>query len=122
MVRSSMSASHCFAFEQDFIGTWRCIPLCVRRKLDLVGVKLKLSHWLALSQRQRQRPCGLAGYAAEASRTSCGTICEASARDRWQMAWPEDLPPANGCALAAAGTALPPCGAAAPLRTEGAWT
>ena len=47
-------ASHCFAFEQDFIGTWRCIPLCVRRKLDLIGLKLKLSHWLALEQPQRQ--------------------------------------------------------------------
>ena len=49
------SASHCFAFEQDFIGNWRCIPLCVRRKLDLCGVKLKLNHWLALSQDQRQQ-------------------------------------------------------------------
>ncbi|OUW46884.1 MAG: nitrate reductase [Synechococcus sp. TMED187] len=48
------SASHCFAFEQDFIGNWRCIPLCVRRKLDLIGLKLKLNHWLALSQVQRQ--------------------------------------------------------------------
>ena len=48
------SASHCFAFEQDFIGSWRCIPLCVRRKLDLVGVKLKLNHWLSLSKDQRQ--------------------------------------------------------------------
>ena len=48
------SASHCFAFEQDFIGNWRCIPLCVRRKLDLCGVKLKLNHWLELSQEQRQ--------------------------------------------------------------------
>ena len=48
------SASHCFAFEQDFIGSWRCIPLCVRRKLDLCGVKLKLNHWLQLSQDQRQ--------------------------------------------------------------------
>ncbi|MEB3176700.1 MAG: nitrate reductase associated protein [Synechococcus sp.] len=47
-------ASHCFAFEQDFVGTWRCIPLCVRRKLDLMGLKLKLSHWLALEQPQRQ--------------------------------------------------------------------
>ena len=47
-------ASHCFAFEQDFVGTWRCIPLCVRRKLDLIGLKLKLSHWLALEQPQRQ--------------------------------------------------------------------
>ena len=46
--------NHCFAFESDFIGNWRCIPLCVRRKLDLIGVKLKLSHWLELSQDQRQ--------------------------------------------------------------------
>ena len=48
------SSSHCFAFEQDFIGDWRCIPLCVRRKLDLCGVKLKLNHWLLLSKDQRQ--------------------------------------------------------------------
>ena len=48
-------ARHCFAFEQDFIGSWRCIPLCVRRKLDLAGVKLKLSHWLAMTQDQRQQ-------------------------------------------------------------------
>jgi hypothetical protein len=54
MASTSDSSSHCFAFEQDFIGTWRCIPLCVRRKLDLAGVKLKLSHWLALTQNQRQ--------------------------------------------------------------------
>ena len=47
-------ASHCFRFEQDFVGSWRCIPLCVRRKLDLIGLKLKLNHWLALSQAQRQ--------------------------------------------------------------------
>ena len=45
---------HCFAFEQDFIGSWRCIPLCVRRKLDLAGIKLKLSHWLEMTHDQRQ--------------------------------------------------------------------
>ena len=54
MSSRSDSASHCFAFEQDFIGNWRCIPMCVRRKLDLCGVKLKLNHWLQLSQDQRQ--------------------------------------------------------------------
>ena len=54
MVSASDVASHCFAFEQDFICTWRCIPLCVRRKLDLIGLKLKLNHWLALTQEQRQ--------------------------------------------------------------------
>ena len=47
-------ASRCFAFEADFMGSWRCIPLCVRRKLDLSGIKLKLRHWLALDQRERQ--------------------------------------------------------------------
>ena len=36
------------------MGNWRCIPLCVRRKLDLIGVKLKLSHWLEFTQEQRQ--------------------------------------------------------------------
>ena len=47
-------ASHCFEFEKDFIGNWRCIPLCVRRKLDLIGLKLKLSHWLECSSLERQ--------------------------------------------------------------------
>ena len=47
-------AQHCFAFEQDFLGNWRCIPLCMRRKLDLIGLKLKLSHWLAMSQSERE--------------------------------------------------------------------
>ena len=55
MTNVTQSASHCYAFEQDFIGNWRCIPLCVRRKLDLSGVKLKLNHWLALTQDQRQQ-------------------------------------------------------------------
>ena len=55
MASTTQSASHCFAFEQDFIGNWRCIPLCVRRKLDPSGVKLKLNHWLALTQDQRQQ-------------------------------------------------------------------
>ena len=55
MTSPRLQASHCFAFEHDFVGSWRCIPLCVRRKLDLIGLKLKLSHWLELSQAQRQQ-------------------------------------------------------------------
>jgi hypothetical protein len=47
-------AYHCFGFERDFVGNWRCIPLCLRRKLDLAGVKLRLSHWLAMSEIERQ--------------------------------------------------------------------
>lgn len=53
-IPDNAQAQHCFAFERDFVGSWRCIPLCVRRKLDLIGVKLRLQHWLALSQPQRQ--------------------------------------------------------------------
>jgi hypothetical protein len=46
--------NHCFGFEADFVGDLRCIPMAVRRKLDLAGVKLKLSHWNALSDAERQ--------------------------------------------------------------------
>lgn len=46
---------HCFGFEADFVGDLRCIPMAVRRKLDLVGVKLKLSHWGELGAGERQR-------------------------------------------------------------------
>ncbi len=52
---SISEASRCFAFEADFMGSWRCIPLCVRRKLDLAGIKLKLRHWLALDEGERQQ-------------------------------------------------------------------
>jgi hypothetical protein len=34
-----------FAFEQDFAGSLRCIPMITRFKLDLCGVKLTLRQW-----------------------------------------------------------------------------
>ena len=43
----------CFAFEADFSGDLRCIPMAVRRKLDLAGVKLKLQHWSQLTEDER---------------------------------------------------------------------
>ncbi|KEF42031.1 MAG: hypothetical protein ER33_07885 [Cyanobium sp. CACIAM 14] len=45
----------CFGFEADFVDDLRCIPMAVRRKLDLVGIKLKLSHWSRLGESERQR-------------------------------------------------------------------
>ncbi|MEB3194236.1 MAG: nitrate reductase associated protein [Cyanobacteriota bacterium] len=48
-------ASHVFRFEEDFAGDLRCLPMAVRRKLDLAGVKLKLVHWHGLSQGERER-------------------------------------------------------------------
>ena len=49
------SHNHCFAFEADFTADLRCIPMAVRRKLDLAGVKLKLVHWHGLESSERQR-------------------------------------------------------------------
>jgi hypothetical protein len=43
-----------FQFESDFVDSLRCIPMCVRYKLDTCGVKLKLPHWNQLSQTERQ--------------------------------------------------------------------
>jgi hypothetical protein len=47
-------ASTCFGFEADFTSDLRCIPMAVRRKLDLAGVKLKLQHWSELGDAERQ--------------------------------------------------------------------
>jgi hypothetical protein len=49
------TASRIFAFEADFAGDLRCLPMAVRRKLDLAGVKLKLVHWHGLEAEERQR-------------------------------------------------------------------
>lgn len=50
-----------FEFEQDFVGSLRCIPMTVRHSLDTCGVKLKLEHWNQFTQTERQRlvdwPC-----------------------------------------------------------------
>lgn len=43
----------CFGFEADFSSDLRCIPMAVRRKLDLAGVKLKLQHWSELAEDER---------------------------------------------------------------------
>lgn len=47
-------ASPYFAFEQDFVGSLRCIPMSVRHSLDTCGVKLKLEHWNQFNQDERQ--------------------------------------------------------------------
>ncbi|MGB7085927.1 MAG: nitrate reductase associated protein [Phormidesmis sp.] len=47
-------ASSFFEFEQDFVGSLRCIPMSVRHSLDTCGVKLKLEHWNRFSQAERQ--------------------------------------------------------------------
>ncbi|WP_236748208.1 nitrate reductase associated protein [Acetobacter aceti] len=44
-MRIRMRDNHLFIFEMDFADTLRCIPMVVRMKLDLCGVKLSLRQW-----------------------------------------------------------------------------
>ncbi len=50
-----------FQFEADFVDALRCIPMRVRYKLDICGIKLKLHHWHQFTQTERQQlvdlPC-----------------------------------------------------------------
>lgn len=50
-----------FDFELDFAGTLNCIPMIVRFKLDLCGIKLSLKHWNRFDLEDRRqlilRPC-----------------------------------------------------------------
>lgn len=54
MTTSSNAATY-FKFEADFVQTQRCIPMCVRYKLDMSGIKLKLSEWSKLDPGYRER-------------------------------------------------------------------
>ena len=53
-----------FQFESEFVDSLRCIPMVVRKQLDVSGVKLKLNEWSKLSQAQRltvvHKPCDTA--------------------------------------------------------------
>jgi hypothetical protein len=44
-----------FAFEKDFAGALYCIPMAVRRKLDLCGVKVSLKQWNKFALEERER-------------------------------------------------------------------
>ena len=48
-----------FQFEMDFASSLRCIPMQVRYKLDLCGIKLKLPQWSQFSAEDRQMLLGL---------------------------------------------------------------
>ncbi|MBD2777085.1 nitrate reductase associated protein [Iningainema tapete] len=43
-----------FKFEADFVDSLRCIPMLVRCKLDTCGIKLKLSDWNKMTQKERE--------------------------------------------------------------------
>jgi hypothetical protein len=53
-----------FNFERDFAASLRCVPMAVRLKLDLAGIKLTLRQWSRFTVEDRQMlmhlPCGTA--------------------------------------------------------------
>jgi hypothetical protein len=48
-----------FAYEGDVHETLATIPLAVRRKLDLAGLKLSLAGWTAMTRAERLAVCHL---------------------------------------------------------------
>jgi hypothetical protein len=48
-----------FCFEQQFYPTLNRLPLHVRMKLDLTGIKLSLNEWLAFTVEERRVLCQL---------------------------------------------------------------
>jgi hypothetical protein len=68
-----------FAFEDDFVVTLRCIPMAVRFKLDLCGVKVSLRQWSRFTPDDRRdlllQPCERAADIA-AYRTSLIRLIE----------------------------------------------
>lgn len=49
------TGSEIFAFETDFAGALYCIPMVVRRKLDLCGVKVSLKEWNRFALEEREQ-------------------------------------------------------------------
>jgi hypothetical protein len=49
------TSSDIFQFEKDFAGALYCIPMAVRRKLDLCGVKVSLKQWNRFALEEREQ-------------------------------------------------------------------
>jgi len=52
------TSSAIFQFEKDFAGALYCIPMAVRRKLDLCGVKVSLKQWNRFTLEEREQMVG----------------------------------------------------------------
>lgn len=98
-----------FAFESDFVSDLRCIPMAVRRKLDLCGRKLRLQTWLGWNAERRrallQWPDDAVGLAALVEALADETTPLPPACDEpWQGTGP--VPPVVAAATAGLGQAV----------------
>lgn len=65
-----------FQFEMDFASSLRCIPMQVRYKLDLCGIKLKLPQWNQFTSCDRQKLLNLPCQTPEQVQTYRKTLQE----------------------------------------------
>ena len=63
-----------YRFESEIYPTLRLIPLHVRMKLDLTGVKISLKHWLAFGLEERSVLCHLPVVTKEESKVFCSYL------------------------------------------------
>ena len=66
-----------FEFERQFMDAGlRCIPMCVRYKLDTVGIKLSLDVWCKMNRMERVSLATLACYTPEDIRRYDQFLCD----------------------------------------------
>jgi hypothetical protein len=109
-----------FAFEGNVHETLDCVPLTVRRKLDLAGLKISLAGWQSLPREERLSLCHLpvdeplelevyrevlTGFAARAQVPLSPLPSGDASRERWNASEP---PEGVRARLDAAGHALAP--------------
>ena len=95
-----------FKFEDEVHQSLSCVPMAVRRKLDLVGVKISLEQWQALGHGERLAVCHLPvasgeecdairTFLEEAVRNRCGNSTKPLPEPMRRAAQPPDSPPAQ---------------------------
>ena len=79
-----------FQFEEEFMeNNMRCIPMIIRFKMDMAGIKLKLSEWKKFSQEERIElalmSCGFNETSEQYARYLSGLIKRYTRRDPTSM-------------------------------------
>jgi hypothetical protein len=103
---------HCrtFHFEADFVTSLRCIPMAVRRKLDLCGCKVKLQQWLELSEFDRKEILMWSDYPEELVKlaqrlANCSSKMLIKDQETWQNT--DQIPKDLSCSCIEIGIQIP---------------
>ncbi len=108
----SKTLIHCrtFHFEADFVTSLRCIPMAVRRKLDLCGCKVKLQQWLELSEFDRKEILMWSDYPEELGKlaqrlANCSSKMLIKDQETWQNT--DEIPKDLSCSCIEIGKQIP---------------